>query len=104
MYKVYNESPLGRQKPLNPLEFARFVTGMNTDHAEDQKKLFRLFMAWKESCEREMQGQEAILSASLAEVIPLLWKEIQQNIADAGGLASWEALPPNERESREIAA
>jgi hypothetical protein len=77
---------------------------MNTDHAEDQKKLFQLFMAWKESCEREMRGQEAILSALLAEVIPLLWKEIQQNIADAGGLASWEALPPNERESREIAA
>ena len=77
---------------------------MNTDHAENQKKLFQLFMAWKASCEWEMQGQEAILSALLAEVIPLLWKEIQQNIADAGGLASWEALPPNERESREIAA
>jgi len=104
MYKVYNESPLGHQKPLNPLEFTWFVTGMNTDHAEDQKKLFRLFMAWKESCEWEMWCQEAILSASLAEVIPLLWKEIQQNIADAGGLASWEALPPNEQESRKIAA
>ena len=37
-------------------------------------------------------------------MIPLLWKEIQQNIADAGGLASWEALPPNEQESCEIAA
>jgi hypothetical protein len=35
MYKVYNKSPLGHQKPLNPLEFACFVTGMNTDHAKD---------------------------------------------------------------------
>jgi hypothetical protein len=104
MYKVYNESPLGHQKPLNPLEFARLVTGMNTDHAEDQKKLFRLFKAWKASCECEMRGTEAILSASLVDLIPLLWKETQQNIADAGGLAGWEALSPDERELREVAA
>jgi hypothetical protein len=104
MYKVYNESPLGRQRPLNPLEFARFVTGMNTDHAEDQKKLFRLFEAWKASCEREMRGEEALLSASLAEIIPLLWKEVEQNIVAVGGMAAWEALPPDERQSREVAA
>ena len=104
MYKVYNESPLGCQKPLNPLEFARFVTGMNTDHAEDQKKLFRLFEAWKASCEREMRGQEALLSASLVETIPLLWNEIEQNITEIGGMACWEALSPGERESCEVAA
>ena len=35
MYKVHNESPLGCQKPINPLKFACFVTGMNMDHAKD---------------------------------------------------------------------
>jgi len=104
MYKVYNESPLGHQKPLNPLEFAHFVTGMNTDDAEDQKKLFRLFEAWKASCKREMRGQEALLSASLAETIPLLWNEIKQNITEIGGMACWEALSPGEQESRKVTA
>ncbi|KIM88216.1 hypothetical protein PILCRDRAFT_3255 [Piloderma croceum F 1598] len=96
MYKVYNESPLGHHRPFNPLEFAQLVAGMNTDHAEDQKKLFRLFETWKASCKREMCGAEAILSASLADLIPLLWKEAEQNVADAGGLAGWEALSPDE--------
>jgi hypothetical protein len=49
MYKVYNESPLGCQKPLNPLEFACFVTGMNTDHAEDQKRSFSFLQLGKYS-------------------------------------------------------
>jgi hypothetical protein len=104
MYRVYNGSPLGRQKPLNKLKFARLVAGMSTDHAEDQKKLFRLFEAWKVSCEREMRGEEALLSASLTEIIPLLWKETQKNIEDAGGMAAWEALSAGEREMREVAA
>lgn len=47
MYKVYNKSPLGQRKPLNSLEFPQFVMGMNTDHAEDQKKLVQLFQTWK---------------------------------------------------------
>lgn len=101
MYKVYNDSPLGRRKPLNPLEFARLVTGMNTDHAEDQKKLVRLFQSWKEACECEMCGEEAILLASLADLLPILWEETERNICDAGGRAGWDALSPDERTSRE---
>ena len=41
-----------------------------------------------------MRGQEALLSAPLAETIPLLWKEIEQNITKIGGMACWEALSP----------
>jgi hypothetical protein len=104
MYKVYNESPLGRQKPLNPLEFARLVTGMNTDHAEDQKKLFRLFLAWKESCEREMRGEEALLAASLSDILPFLWRETENNISAAGGYDAWMALAADKREKREVKA
>ena len=66
-----------------------------------RKKLFQLFEAWKASCEWEMHGQEALLSASLAKIIPLLWKEIEQNITKIGGMACWEALPLNDRESHE---
>jgi hypothetical protein len=101
MYKVYNDSPLGHWKPLNPLEFARLVMGMNTDHAEDQKKLVRLFKSWKDSCEREMRGEEAILLASLSDLIPLIWEETEWNISDARGLTGWQALSADERTFRE---
>jgi hypothetical protein len=74
---------------------------MNTDHAEDQKKLVRLFKEWKGSCEREMRGEEAALSASLADLIPLCWEETEKNIASAGGRDGWDALSPDEREQRE---
>jgi hypothetical protein len=70
---------------------------MNTDHAEDQKKLVQLFK-WKGSCEWEMQGEEAILSASLADLIPLCWEETKKNIASAGGQDRWDALSPDECE------
>jgi putative hemolysin len=89
---------------LNKLKFARLVAGMSTDHAKDQKLLFRLFEAWKLSCKREMRGKEALLSASLTEIIPLLWKETQRNIEDIGGMAAWEALSAGEWEVWEVAA
>jgi len=101
MYTTYNASPLGRRKPYDPRNFSRLVTGMNTDHAEDQKKLVRLFKEWKGSCKREMRGEEAILSASLADLIPLCWEETEKNIASAGGRDGWDALSPDEREQRE---
>lgn len=102
MYKAYNESPLGRRKPINPLEFARFMTGMITDHAEDQKKLVRMLEAWKVSCEREMRGQEALLTASLADLMPMLVAESERNVAEAGGLEAWNMLPADVREAKEI--
>ena len=104
MYKVYNESPLGHQKPLNPLEFARLVTGMNTDHGEDQKKLFCLFLAWKESCEHEMHGAEALLAASLSNVLPFLWRETENNMSAAGGYDAWMELTADEYEKHELKA
>src|ERR1700736_2387848 len=51
-----------------------------------------------------MRGEEALLSASLTEIIPLLWKETQKNIEDVGGMAAWEALSAGEWEVQEVAA
>ncbi|KAF7966578.1 hypothetical protein HWV62_37835 [Athelia sp. TMB] len=92
---------MGHLKPFDIREFARFVVGMNTDHAEDQKKLVRLFLAWKESVEKELRGEEAMFSSSLSELLPLLTEETERNITDAGGLQAYQALSADERESRE---
>ncbi|KAF7982031.1 hypothetical protein HWV62_30288 [Athelia sp. TMB] len=78
------------------------MTGMITDHAEDQKKLVRLLETWKESCEREMRGQEALLTAAVADIMPLLVAESERNIAEAGGLDAWQALPADVCEAKEV--
>ena len=48
-----------------------------------------------------MHGEEAILLALLADLIPLMWEETEQNISDAGGRAAWDALSADKRTSRE---
>jgi hypothetical protein len=48
-----------------------------------------------------MQGEEAILSTSLADLIPLCWKETEKNIASAGGQDRWDALSPDKHEQCE---
>jgi hypothetical protein len=41
------------------------------------------------------------LSASLADMIPLLWEEMERNIAYAGGHSVWQALSADELEEHE---
>ena len=48
MYSIYNEC-FGNTTDWR--EFLERAKGMLTDHAEDQKKLVHLFMAWKQACE-----------------------------------------------------
>ena len=39
-FKIYKNSPTGEKAIATVLEFAAKIKGVNTDHAEDQKKLF----------------------------------------------------------------
>ncbi|KAI0708072.1 hypothetical protein C8T65DRAFT_708596 [Cerioporus squamosus] len=70
---TWNMSPRGQHDPMHVADILRKVTGMNTDHAEDQKKLVRLFMELKET---------------------------DKVIKKAGGSARWEQLPEAERAKR----
>ncbi|KDQ11676.1 hypothetical protein BOTBODRAFT_113985 [Botryobasidium botryosum FD-172 SS1] len=104
-FSMYNASPFGDEDPLDVRDFARAATGMSTDHAEDQKKQFRLFEEWKSLCEREKRGEEALRSASLDDdVYAILWEEIERNIMEAGGDMGWEALSADEKQKREAEA
>lgn len=51
MYSTYNQC---MNTAIDYREFVEKVKGMLTDHAEDQKKLVRLFLGWKQTCEREV--------------------------------------------------
>ncbi|KDQ15074.1 hypothetical protein BOTBODRAFT_109214, partial [Botryobasidium botryosum FD-172 SS1] len=102
IYAHYNASLFGQRKPEDVRDFARAVAGMSTDHAEDQKKLCRIFEDWKKLCERERRGEAAFNSASIGDdVHAVLWEEIERNIREAGGDTGWEALSDDERRKRE---
>ncbi|KDQ10140.1 hypothetical protein BOTBODRAFT_116269 [Botryobasidium botryosum FD-172 SS1] len=105
MHETYNTSPAGKRQPRDWRNFARLVKAMNTDHANDQKKLFRLFTEFKKNCEAEMRGEEAFESSeSLADIYPILWEEINRVIEEAGGEQVWDTLEPDERQRWECEA
>ncbi len=66
---------------------------MHTDHAEDQKKLFRLLQTWKQRCEWEKRGEKTILKSTPHELLDILFKVSQDAIIDAGGIETWKVFP-----------
>ncbi|KAH7890481.1 hypothetical protein F5I97DRAFT_1973003 [Phlebopus sp. FC_14] len=97
MCQVHNEC-MGDS--LDWREFLDKVKGMLTDHAEDQKKLMRLFIEWKKACEREIQGERALACLPSEDITEYTWKTMEKLIEEAGGLKGWEALPKDEQQKR----
>ncbi|KAG2074964.1 hypothetical protein BDR04DRAFT_1171787 [Suillus decipiens] len=86
MCNTYNTCMAGEKAEVDPREVVTKVQGMLTDHAEDQKKLVRLFSDWKQTCEREVHA--------------LLWQMTKGVITAAGGMEAWEALTSREQHLR----
>ncbi|KDQ50350.1 hypothetical protein JAAARDRAFT_200032 [Jaapia argillacea MUCL 33604] len=97
MYELYNQTPNGKQYPINPAEFAANIAGMCSDHAADQKKLARFIEQWKKKCLREIAGEQLLLEMELPELMEFLFRESERNIKSIGGIERWEALPEEER-------
>jgi hypothetical protein len=98
IYQLLFES--GMCSEADARQFWNIVTGMHSDHAEDQKKLFRLLKEWKERCEREVRGENAVQALTKLELVGFLFKCSQEAIRKAGGVSAWEALPQEERLAR----
>ncbi len=96
LYSIYKCSPRC-QNEEDARDFWIAVTGMHTDHAEDQKKLFRLLQTWKQRCEREKRGEKTILKSTPHELLDILFKVSQDAIIDAGGIETWEGLSQDQR-------
>ncbi|KDQ13604.1 hypothetical protein BOTBODRAFT_111111, partial [Botryobasidium botryosum FD-172 SS1] len=103
IHDTYNGSPgLGKSKPWDWRVFTQMVKGMSTDHAHDQKRLFRIFGDLKSNYEAELLGEASFQSTNhLEDVYPILAEEIERCIEDAGGEEEWEALTAEERQERE---
>ncbi|KAG1874805.1 hypothetical protein F4604DRAFT_1924926 [Suillus subluteus] len=94
MYTAYNEC-MDHSQDLQ--EFAVKSKGMLTDHAEDQKKLVRLFTEWKWTCEREVRGERALASLPLDDITHIIDCMMECIIATAGGIKGWDALSLDEQ-------
>ncbi|KAJ7649623.1 hypothetical protein FB45DRAFT_730809 [Roridomyces roridus] len=81
-------------------DFWNLVTGFQSDHANDQKRLFELMKEHKERCERDIRGEEAVLEFSIPELNEFLFKVTDEAIRDAGGFSAWDALSDDEQKSK----
>ncbi|KAJ3777367.1 hypothetical protein FB446DRAFT_607864, partial [Lentinula raphanica] len=96
LYELFESSPFCAGES-DSRDFWAAVTGMHTDHAEDQKKLFRLLKEFKHQCEREQRGEKTVLGMSSPELVQLLVQVSQEATDTAGGLDSWSQLSPAEQ-------
>ena len=101
LYTTYNASPQGAEKPASLMEFTARMTGLNTDHAEDQKKLFCLMREWKLSCDWEVRGVAAMSAAVPSELISVLMEENEMKLAAAGGIVGWDGLSMEDQDARD---
>lgn len=92
--ELFNRSPLARrgQLSLNLVLILRKLCGMNSDHAEDQKKLARLVEQWKKATILEDLGSEYLLKCTPDEQARILSTEQERTVLDLGGPDKWSSL------------
>ncbi|KAL1672527.1 hypothetical protein EV122DRAFT_224505 [Schizophyllum commune] len=82
-------------------EFWNKLTGMMSDHAEDQKKLFRLLREYKKRIEREGRGERFVHNILGANGMDICLSSISNKLVQqSGGVEAWEVLAPEERAER----
>ncbi|KAJ7197444.1 hypothetical protein GGX14DRAFT_374928 [Mycena pura] len=102
-YQIYRSSPRC-QTADDARDFWLKVTGWHSDHAEDQKKLFRLVAAMKTRLERERRGERTLAQMAPAQWADILFNVSQAAVAEAGGVTAWEQLEDVDRLDRHVAA
>lgn len=84
-------------KKLDACNFATRTVGANSDHSEDQKKLWQLFRKWKDDCTNEKRGEHIILNMVPTNLLPLLISLTDKTVDKAGGWHAWERLTAEEQ-------
>ncbi|KAL0056681.1 hypothetical protein AAF712_016712 [Marasmius tenuissimus] len=98
LYNVFKESPFNNGE-ADIRDFWTTVTGMHTDHAKDQKKLFRLLKDFKRECDREKRGQKVVegLNSHSIEFLTFQLRVALKAAEVAGGDEVWNRLSMEER-------
>ena len=96
-FEFHKSSPMGEMAIATLLEFAVKIKGVNTDHTEDQKKLFWPIQECKKVCDRENHGKWVFKTMAITDMMPILWAANEEKIIEAGGPTAWDALSLEEQ-------
>ncbi|KAF8290388.1 hypothetical protein DL93DRAFT_2146671 [Clavulina sp. PMI_390] len=78
----------------------RFLMGMTSDHAEDQKKLSKMLELLKRGTWIRTLGEQALAKKTSDELEGALIASNEEMIAAAGGADTWSMLPEDEKHHR----
>ena len=92
-------SPLAKSAKLQMSlkQFYQELKGMNSDHAEDQKKAFRIFAKLKRDVAMEALGADKISKMQTNEFNQLFNKTHADLINECGGTELWDTLTDEEQ-------
>ena len=97
----YNASPLGAEHCFDSRKIWQKMTGYLSDHASDQKKVFRELEAYHKECNLELLGETAMLleapDVNEWEIEQVLDEKGEEMMKAIGGAARWMELPEEER-------
>ena len=96
----YNASPLGAEHCFDFRTVWQKMTGYLSDHAPDQKKVFRELETYHQECHLELLGEQTMLledpDAEESEVEQVLDEKAEEMMESIGGAACWAELPEEE--------
>jgi hypothetical protein len=95
---VHGESPGGSKDSVKATEIGRKATGYSGDHAADQMKLSRELHAYKQSCDYQLRGEQAIKSKSEGEIKKVVDEIFGSILEEVGGWKGWDARSREEQE------
>ena len=97
----YNASPLGAEHCFDSRKIWQKMTGYLSDHAPDQKKVFRELETYHWDCNFELLGETAMLledpEMEESEMEQVLDEKGEEMMKAIGGPARWVELPEGER-------
>ncbi|KIJ32511.1 hypothetical protein M422DRAFT_265676 [Sphaerobolus stellatus SS14] len=96
---MYNEMVGSSHEKVDARSFPLKLQGICTDHAADQKLLVELLKDWKIKTDREVRGDEKLLSLPPEQFKAVLSMAYKADIEAMGGLDTWNALPESEQSS-----
>jgi hypothetical protein len=96
----YNASPFGTEHFFDHRKIWKKTTGYLSDHAADQKKVFRELAKYHSECDLELRGEEMMSledPEAKLEVKQVLDEKEKEMLTEVGGATRWSELPEEER-------
>ena len=89
---TYNDSPQGKDQPVDPLSIWQKLTGYLSDHASDQKKVSNGLENMHRDADRELRGRAAVLTEPLSKTKDVLAMKGREMVERIGGWEHWRSL------------